>query len=98
MLYMLLKEVVKKIVKEKYFLIFCVNYIIFVNMRVNCVLEFQIINFVKIFYSNLDFRNFYEIDILEMFERVLSDFDFKGVIMVKNSIIFRNIVLNFGGE
>lgn len=40
MLYMLLKEVVKKIVKEKYFLIFCVNYIIFVNMRVNCVLEF----------------------------------------------------------
>lgn len=98
MLHMPLKEAVKKIVKEKYPLIPCVNHTIPANMRVNCASELQITNSAKIFYSNPDFRNLYETDISEMSERASSDPDLKGVTMVKNSITPRNIVLNFGGE
>lgn len=98
MLHMPLKEAVKKIVKEKYPLIPCVNHTIPANMRVNCASELQITNSAKIFYSNPDFRNLYETDMSEMSERASSDPDLKGVTMVKNSITPRNIVLNFGGE
>lgn len=98
MLHMPLKEAVKKIVKEKYPLIPCVNHTIPANMRVNCASELQITNSAKIFYSNPDFRNLYETDMSEMSDRASSDPDLKGVTMVKNAITPRNIVLNVGGE
>lgn len=98
MLHMPLKEAVKKIVKEKYPLIPCVNHTIPANMRVNCASELQITNSAKIFYSNPDFRNLYETDMSEMSDRASSDPDLKGVTTVKNAITPRNIVLNVGGE
>lgn len=98
MLHMPLKEAVKKIVKEKYPLIPCVNHTIPANMRVNCASELQITNSAKIFYSNPDFRNLYETDMSEISEIASSDPDLKGVNMVKNAITPRNIVLNVGGE
>lgn len=96
MLHMPLKEAVKKIVRENYPLIPCVNHTFPANMRVNCASELQITNSAKIFYSNPDFRNLYETDLSEMSERAASDPDLKGVTTVKTALTPRNIVLDIG--
>lgn len=96
--HMSLKEAVKKIVREKYPLIPCVNHTIPVNMRVYCASELQITNSAKIFYSNPNFRNLSESDFSEYSDRAASDPDLKGVTIVKDAITPRNVVLNIGEE
>ncbi|XP_061197457.1 ankyrin repeat domain-containing protein 12-like [Saccostrea echinata] len=98
MFHMSLKEAVKKIVKEKYPLIPCVNHTIPTNMRVYCASELQITNSAKIFYSNPDFRNLSESDLSEISDRAASDPDLKKVTFAKDAITPRNVVLNIGEE
>lgn len=55
--HMKLKDAVKKMVREKYPLIPCMNHTIPAHMRVYCASELKITNSKKIFYSNPDVRN-----------------------------------------
>ncbi|XP_052081586.1 uncharacterized protein LOC127719477 [Mytilus californianus] len=57
MFHMKLKDAVKKMVREKYPLIPCMNHTIPANMKVYCASELKITNSKKVFYSNPDVRN-----------------------------------------
>lgn len=98
MLHMPLKEAVKKIVREKYSLIPCVNPTIPANMRVYCASQLQITDSAKIFYSNPDFRNLSESDMSEISQRASSDPNLKGVTTMSESITPRNVVLDISGD
>lgn len=79
MYHMPLKSAIKKLVREKYPLIPCMNHTIPANMKVYCASELQITNAAKVFYSNPNVRNISNSDISEISGRAVSDPDIPGL-------------------
>ena len=78
MFHMKLKDAVKKMVREKYPLIPCMNHTIPATMKVYCASELKITNSKKVFYSNPDVRNLSD-SMSECSSRAVSNPDMQGV-------------------
>lgn len=78
MFYMPLKVAVKKLVKEKYPLIPCMNHTIPTNMKVYSASELKITSSAKIFYSNPNIRSMSMSTMSDPSERAASEIDMKG--------------------
>ena len=98
MFHLSLADAVKKIVREKYPLIPCMNHTIPANMKVYCASHLQITNSNKIFYSNPDVRNLSVSDISEISDRAASDPDLQGITMVTDVVTPRSVSLDINDE
>lgn len=78
MFHMKLKDAVKKMVREKYPLIPCMNHTIPSTMKVYCASELRITSSKKVFYSNPDVRNLSD-SMSECSSRAVSNPDMQGV-------------------
>ncbi|KAK3104953.1 hypothetical protein FSP39_013944 [Pinctada imbricata] len=97
MFHMSLGKAVKKIVREKYPLIPCMNHTIPSNMKVYCASELQITNSKKIFYSNPDVRCLSVTDISNTSDRAASDPDLQGV-TISDVVTPRSVSLDVDDE